>query len=133
MKYMSSNAMSFLIPDPITASNIICKIRRRMIKIPFRWVLCKSSDNIVNFPKRLQLASSHPPYVVTLQYCISSLIRQCFFLPKQSQKSRSILSDGSRSLGLFRKGKTRITAKLHRTDLIICTQSREGKPRLIAE
>ena len=27
------------------------------------------------------------------------------FLPKQSQKSRSILTDGSRFLGLFRKGK----------------------------
>ena len=38
-----------------------------------------------------------------------------------------------RSLGLFRKGKTCITGKLHRTDLIICTHSREGKPRLIAE
>ena len=36
-------------------------------------------------------------------------------------------------MGLFRKGKTRITAKLHRADLIICTHSREGKPRLIAE
>ena len=61
------------------------------------------------------------------------LIRQCFFLPKQSQKSRSVFSDGSRYLGLFRKGKTRITAKLHRTDLIICTHSREGKLCLIAE
>ena len=66
-------------------------------------------------------------------YPISSVIRRCFFLSKQSQKSRSILSDGSRSLGLFRKGKTRITAKLHRTDLIICTHSGVGKPRLIAE
>ena len=28
-------------------------------------------------------------------------------------------------MGLFRKGKTRITAKLHRTDLIICTHSKE--------
>ena len=56
-----------------------------------------------------------------------------FFLPKQSQKSRSILSDGSRSLGLFRKGKTRFTAKSHRTDLIIYTHYGEGKPRLIAE
>ena len=35
--------------------------------------------------------------------------------------------DGSRSLGLFKRGKTRISAKLHRTDLIICTHSREGK------
>ena len=60
-------------------------------------------------------------------YRISSLIRRCIFLPKQSQKSRSILSDGSRSLGLFRKGKTCITAKLHMTNLIICTHSREWK------
>ena len=67
------------------------------------------------------------------KYRISSLIRRCFFLPKQSQKSRSILQDGSRSLGLFRKGKTRITAKLQRADMIICTHSREGKPRLIAK
>ena len=31
-----------------------------------------------------------------------------------------------KNLGLFRKGKTRITAKLHRIDLIICTHSKEG-------
>ena len=55
------------------------------------------------------------------------------FPSKTIKKSRSVLLDGSRSLGLFRKGKTRITAKLHRTDLIICTHSREGKPLLIAE
>ena len=42
-----------------------------------------------------------------------------FFLPKQSQRSRSILQDGSRSLRLFRKGKISITAKFHRTDLVI--------------
>ena len=47
-------------------------------------------------------------------YHISSVIRQSYFLPKQIQKSRSILKDGSRHLGLFRKGKTRITANLHR-------------------
>ena len=34
-----------------------------------------------------------------------------FFLPKQSQRSRS--------LGLFRKGKIGIVAKFHRTDLVI--------------
>ena len=39
-----------------------------------------------------------------------------FFLPKQRQKSISILKDGSRSLGLFRKGKTHVIAKFHRTD-----------------
>ena len=31
-----------------------------------------------------------------------------FFLPKQYQISRSVLSDRSRSLGLFRNGETRI-------------------------
>ena len=35
--------------------------------------------------------------------------------------------DGSRSLGLFWNGKTHIIAKLHRTDLVICSHSREGK------
>ena len=44
---------------------------------------------------------------------------------KQSQKSRS--------LGLIRKGKIRIIAKLHRTDFVICSHSREEKPHLIAE
>ena len=60
-----------------------------------------------------------------IYYRISSVIRQSFFLPKQSQKSRSILQDRSRSLGLFRKGKTRIIAKFHRADLVICSHSRE--------
>ena len=52
-------------------------------------------------------------------YCISSVIRRIFFLPKQSQRSRSILEDGSRSLGLFRKDKIGIIAKFHRTDVVI--------------
>ena len=52
-------------------------------------------------------------------YRISSVIRQIIFLPKQSQRSSSILKDGSRSLGLFGKGKIGIIAKFHRTDLII--------------
>ena len=51
-------------------------------------------------------------------YLISLVIRRISFLPKQSQRSRSVLKDGSRSLGLFRKGKIGI-AKFHRTDLII--------------
>ena len=52
-------------------------------------------------------------------YHISSVIRQIIFLPKQSQRSRSIFQDGSRSLALFRKGKMGIIAKFHRTDLVI--------------
>ena len=39
------------------------------------------------------------------------------------KKSRSVLQDGSSSLGLFRKGKTRIIAKFHGTDLAICSHS----------
>ena len=50
---------------------------------------------------------------------------EVFFLPKQSKSSRSI--DGSRSLGLFRKGKIGITAKFHRTDLVIRSHSRGTK------
>ena len=51
-----------------------------------------------------------------------------FFLPKQSKKL-----DPSRSLGLLRKDKTGIIAKFQRTDLVICSHSRDGKtPHLIA-
>ena len=47
-------------------------------------------------------------------YHISSVIRPKYFPSKKnSQKSKS------RPLGLFRKGKTCITAKFHRTDLLI--------------
>ena len=54
-----------------------------------------------------------------MKYRISSVVRQIIFLTKQSQRSRSILKDGSRSLGLFRKGKIGIIPKFHRTDLVI--------------
>ena len=60
-------------------------------------------------------------------YRISSIIRQIIFLPKQSQKSRSVLKDGSRSLGLFRKGKIGIIPKFHRTDFVIWSHSRGTK------
>ena len=59
-------------------------------------------------------------------YHISST-RQSLFLSKQSQKSRSVLTDRSRSLGLFRKGKTCIIAKFLQTDSVICSHSRERK------
>ena len=64
-----------------------------------------------------QKCSHHIPFV----------IRKSFFLPKQSQKSRSILLDGSRSLGLVRKGKFCVIVKFQRTDLVICSYSRQGK------
>ena len=60
-------------------------------------------------------------------YRISSLIRQCFFSIQNNPKNLDQSYKTSRSLGLFKKGKTHITAKLHRTDLIICTHSREEK------
>ena len=90
-----------------------------------------------NFPARLKIEQtlSHKqekdiPYIpchnwkptrnpIGLNYRISSVIRRSFFLPKQSQRSRSVLLDGSRSLGLFRKGKIGIIAKFSRTDLVI--------------
>ena len=50
-----------------------------------------------------------------------------FPLPKQSQISRSVLEDGSRYLGLFRKGENHIIAKFYRNNLVICSHSREGK------
>ena len=56
---------------------------------------------------------------IKIDYRISLVIRQSFFLPKQSQRSRSILQDGSISLGLFRKDKIGIIAKFHRTTLVI--------------
>ena len=49
-----------------------------------------------------------------------------FFSSKTIPKSRSVVKDGSRFLGLFRKGKTGIIAKFHRTDIVICNHSREG-------
>ena len=36
-------------------------------------------------------------------------------------------------MGLFGKGKTRITAKFHWTDLVIVVILEKGRPRLIAE
>ena len=65
--------------------------------------------------------------LLPIYYRSSSVIRQSFSLPKQSQKSRSVLYDRSRPLVLFRKDKTHIIAKFHRTDLVICNHPREGK------
>ena len=56
-------------------------------------------------------------YLLRLPYFFG--YKTSFFLPKQSKRSRSILQDGSRSFGLFRKDKIGIIAKFHRTDLVI--------------
>ena len=72
----------------------------------------KATSDAQNLPHRSYLPLSP-------DYRISLVIRQSFFLPKQSQRSRSVLQDGSRSLGLFRKGKIGIIANCYRTDLVI--------------
>ena len=67
--------------------------------------------------------------VHSISHIVFLIYDKALFLPKQCKKSRSILYDGSRSLGLFREGETHIiqVAKLHRTDLVICSHSREEK------
>ena len=54
------------------------------------------------------------------------VIRQRFFISKQSQYSRPILQYGSRSVGLFRNSETCIIAKFisHRTDLTLLHSER---------
>ena len=64
---------------------------------------------------------------------MSLVIRQSFFLSKQLKKSRSILQDESRFLGLFKKGSSHIIAKFHRIDVVIWSHSKEGKTHLTAE
>ena len=59
-------------------------------------------------------------------YCLSSIIRQSFFLPKQSQRSRSKMD-----LDLwdcFGRVKIGIIAKFYRTDVDICSHSIGTKP-----
>ena len=67
------------------------------------------------------LSRSSPPYFFGYK-------TECFFLFQNNPKNLDpSYKDGSRSLGLFRKGKTLIISKFHRTDLYICSHSREGK------
>ena len=67
-------------------------------------------------------------------YHISLVIRLSFSFqsnPKNLAPSYKMDLDGPRSLGLFRKGKTCIIiGKLHSTESVICSHSREGKPLL---
>ena len=71
------------------------------------------------------------PVAIEILYFFGCKTEFFFSLPQQSQKSGSI-SDGSRFLGLFRKGKICIIGKLHRTDLVNFSLQR-GKPCLVAE
>ena len=92
-------------------------------------LVCREKRNsyIMIKVSKLHIEPQHDK-INKLAYCISLLIR-CIFFPFQNnpKKSKSILKNSTRSLGLFWKGKTHITAKLHRTDLVIYTHSREGK------
>ena len=87
----------------------VCTFYSVCIIAGFKWIFHKIS-NCLNV-------------LVLVLYRISPDIRQSFLLPKQSQRSRSVLLDGSRSLGLFRKDKIGIMAKFHRTDLVIWSHS----------
>ena len=58
----------------------------------------------------------------------SSIIRRRFFFILSFLNNLKDLDPskaGSRSLGMFRKSKTSIIAKFHRTDLVICSFSKK--------
>ena len=83
----------------------------------------------MNYPD-IVIDNTMTMFVISAMYRISLAIRVFFFF---SQKSGSILQEGSRFMGLLRKVKTPITAKFHGTSSIISSHSREGKTCLIAE
>ena len=67
-------------------------------------------------------------------YRVSSVLRRRFFRSKTIPKNLdpSYKTDLDR-LGLLGKDKIRIKSKFQRTDSVICSNPREGGPRLIAE
>ena len=72
---------------------------------------------IINNTKHPSFFSENINAMGSHEQCnISSALRQDFFILKQSQKSTFILLDRFISLGLFKKSKTFIIAKFHRTD-----------------
>ena len=104
----------------------ICKQNIHLCAVVF---LNKSKQNLFSVHKHL---ARHAKAIMLLGLTDTSPITgyklvpyffdyktEFFCLPKQHQRSRSILQDRSRSLGLFRKGKIGIIAKFHRTDLVI--------------
>ena len=66
--------------------------------------LLDKSFSFTNNPKNLD--KSHKKTFKTTLQCFFDYKTEFLLLSKQSQKSRSILKDGSRSLGLLWKGKT---------------------------
>ena len=85
--------------------------------------MCPISDMIQNSSQKL--VNLYKGYWIKLQYFFDYKT-DFFFLPKQSQNL-----DGSTSLGLFRKGKTCITAKFQRIYLVICSNSRQGETPIL--
>ena len=89
----------------------------------------RSAYEKVHFPTNSLIAIysvRHSVCIFWMHYCLI-LDRVFFFFPNKSEKSKPFPKDGSSSLGLFRKSKTRIIAKFHGTDLVFCSDSREGK------
>ena len=103
------------------------EIRKNIYKLSLLLLIWGSGCNTTLQHIHEQTGVSYFLFFLFFMYRISSVIRRSFFLPKQSQRPRSILQDRSRSFGLFRTGKIGIIAKFHRTDLVIWSHSRGTK------
>ena len=88
------------------------------------FLACKASTLSTRPGSPLSLRDTRQIEMYHYTYHISLVIRQTFFLPKQSQRSRSILYDRFRSLRLFKKGTTLIIVKFDGTVLVICSLCR---------
>ena len=73
-------------------------------------------------------------YEINITSTVFLWLLDIFFYFQNNPKTLDLsYKDESRYLGLHRKGKTRILANFHRTYSVICSQSREGKPCLVAK
>ena len=86
----------------------------------FFFILFSFRPYLLPFPILFAYTCGHKTVQTPMEYRISSVIRWEFFFSFQNNpKDLDPSYDGSRSLGLFRKGKIGIIAKFHRTDLVI--------------
>ena len=106
-------------PDPLGAKQVTSQKEEDLASTLSKYSFCGrmillQSNEIRMYPHlvsyRVQLFKTMPAYSISL------VIRHSFFLPKQFQRSRSIISDRSRSLRLFWKGKAHIVAKFDGID-----------------
>ena len=116
----------------------LCSLRSQSrLKHSAKWVnevewVSKVNVILWTGPKVIQISKLNVWLLACiLRWAIQGLMALLFFLPKQTQRSRSIFQDESRSLGLFRKGKIGIIAKFHRTDLVIWSHSRGTKKNVL--